>query len=375
MIYLDYNATTPVDETVLATMLPYFGQHYGNPSNTHHSLGLYAETAVQFARTQVATAIGASPEEIIFTSGATEGLNFALRGVAAAYKSKGNHIISVHTEHKAVLETLKDLERHGITHTLLPVDADGLINVQDLTDALTPNTIAVCVMWANNETGVLQDIPKIAEICREKKIIFITDATQAIGKVPVHVTSADILVASGHKFYAPKGVGFVYLRRRNPRVQISPFITGGGQERGLRGGTTNVPLIVGIGKAIEIASNLQHQEFERLLALSAELQTQLKAFFPNLRLNGHPLHRMPNTINLCFAGHKSADMLKKLRDVALSAGSACASKNEKPSHVLTAMGLSETDARASLRISLGRFTTLAEITQAAQRIIAATTQP
>ena len=368
-MYLDYNATTPVDEEVLEVMLPYFRQHFANAASAHHSYGLIAESAVKFARAQVAQSIGAIADEIVFTSGATEGLNFALRGVAKTYVAKGNHIVSVATEHKAVLETLADLEKDGITHTLLPVNQEGLIEIETLKLAIKAETICVCVMWANNETGVLQDMPQISEICREKGVIFLTDATQALGKVPVHIDYADILVASGHKVYAPKGIGFVYLRRRNPRVKLAPFMTGGGQENGLRGGTTNVPLIVGLGKALSIANQLQPQEAQRLEVLRDKLEYLLKENYPTLKINGATLRRLPNTSSICFAGQSAHKMIEGLRDVALSTGSACASKSQKPSHVLTAMGLSETDAKASLRISLGKWTTASEIEEAAQRIL------
>lgn len=370
-IYLDYNATTPVDERVLARMLPYFTEHFGNTSSKGHAFGWAAEEAVDQARAQVAALIGAEAREITFTAGATEALNLALRGVAAAYARKGNHIITVQAEHKAVLDTCKALERDGVRVTYLPVQPSGLLDLDALEAALTDATILVAVMWANNETGVLQPIPEIAERVRERGVLFLTDTTQAIGKVPVSAEYADLLVGSGHKLYGPKGVGFLYASKRQPRVRLVPQTTGGGQEDGLRGGTLNTPGIVGLGAAMERAQNEQPDESARLQTLRDRFEDRLQEALDDLTINGREAPRLPQTSNITFAGVKADQLMLALRDLAVSTGSACSTGSNTPSHVLTAMGLSPDAARATIRFSLGRFTTDGEMAYAAEQVVQA----
>lgn len=370
-IYLDYNATTPVDERVLARMLPYFNEHFGNASSKGHAFGWAAEEAVDQARAQVAALIGAEAREVTFTAGATEALNLALRGVAAAYARKGNHIVTVQTEHKAVLDTCKALERDGVQVTYLPVKTSGLLDLDALEAALTDETILVAVMWANNETGVLQPIPEIAERVRERGILFLTDTTQALGKVPVSAEYADLLVGSGHKLYGPKGVGFLYASKRQPRVRLVPQITGGGQEDGLRGGTLNTPGIVGLDAAIELAQTEQPDESARLQTLRDRFEHRLKEALGDITINGREAPRLPQTSNITFAGVKADQLILALRDLAVSTGSACSTGSNKPSHVLTAMGLSPDAARATIRFSLGRFTTAEEVDHAAEQVVQA----
>lgn len=376
-VYLDYNATTPVDPRVLERMLPYFTEQFGNASSKGHAYGWAAEEAVTQAREQVAALLGADPSEIVFTSGATEAVNAALKGVAEAYAAKGRHLVTVQTEHSAVLDTCRALERQGFTVTYLPVDSDGLVDLAALEAALTPETILVSVMWANNETGVLQPIPEIAEVVRSRGILFMTDATQAAGKVPINVAHVDLLACSGHKLYGPKGVGALYVRRRQPRVRLVPFMNGGGQERGLRGGTLNVPGIVGLGAAAALAQEALPREAERLRVLRDRLERGLLDAVPDAYINAHRTPRLPQTTSITFPGRRAADLMAAARDLALSTGSACASGSDRPSHVLQALGLPDDDARATLRLSLGRFTTDEEIDHAVARLAAAArvTQP
>ncbi len=368
-IYLDHNATTPVDERVLARMLPFFTEHYGNASSKGHPHGWAAEEAVEQARETVAACLGAEAREIIFTSGATEAVNAAIKGVAGAYARKGRHFVTVQTEHKAVLDTCRALERQGFAVTYLPVLSNGLLDLDELDDALTDETVLVAVMGANNETGVLQPIPEIAERARARGILFMTDATQAVGKVPVSVSSADLLVCSGHKVYGPKGVGVLYARRRNPRVRLLPLVDGGGQERGLRGGTLNVPGIVGMGAALEIAHAEREAEATRLEALRDRFEAALLDNLPDVQVNGQTAPRLPQTANVAFRGVEAAKLVLALRDLAVSTGSACTSGSGKPSHVLKAMGLPDEDALASIRFSLGRFTTADEIDYAIEHVL------
>jgi cysteine desulfurase len=366
-IYLDYNATTPVDPRVLEAMLPWFTVQFGNAASKGHAYGWAADEAVAQARAQVAALVGASPEEVIFTSGATEGLNMALKGIAEAYAAKGRHLVTVQTEHQAVLGPCRALERHGFRLTYLPVDAQGCVDPAAVAAALTEETILVAVMAANNETGVLQPLAEIAALVRPRGIPLLTDATQAVGKVPVSVEHVDLLVCSAHKLYGPKGVGALYLRRR-PRVRLVPLLDGGGQENGWRGGTLNVPGIVGFGAAAALAGAEQSAEAVRLEGLRNRLETALAAAL-EVRINSRQAPRLPQTSSLTFAGLRAAHLLASLRGLAVSTGSACASGH--PSHVLKAMGHSDADASASLRFSLGRFTTAADVEVTIEQVITA----
>lgn len=367
-VYLDYNATTPVDPRVVEAMVPYFTTHYGNASSKGHAFGWAAAEAVKIARESVAELMGAEPAEICFTGGSTESLNTAIKGVAQAYRNKGNHIVTVKTEHKGVLNACKTLQRSGIEVTYLDVDADGLVDVDALTSALKEETILVSVMWANNETGVIQPIDEIAQRVRSKGILFMTDATQAYGKIPVSIENIDLLTCTAHKFYGPKGIGAIYVRKRNPRVRLVPLIDGGSQEEGLRAGTTNVPGIVGFGAAARIAADEGVEESKELERLRNLLERKIQMAIPSVMVNGGGAPRLPHVSNLAFPGVTSAKLVTELRDLAMSTGSACSSGAGKPSHVLKAMGLSDEDARATLRISLGRFTTQEEIEFAADQI-------
>ena len=368
-VYLDYNATTPVDPAVFDAMAPYFTEHFGNPSSGH-AFGWIADEAVTVAREQLAALIGARPDALTFTSGATEAANLAIRGAANAYRGKKDHVVTVATEHRAVLDPMQDLENEGYCVTVLGVQPDGRLDLEDLRAALTDTTLLVAVMWANNETGVIQPIPEIAAMVRERGALFMTDATQAVGKIPVDVQHADLLVCSAHKVYGPKGVGALYRSRRRPRVHLEPEITGGGQEDGLRSGTLNVPGIVGFGKAAEVAGENMPEESDRLAALRDRLETALLDRIPDARVNGSTEHRLPNTTNLTFPGTRGK-LLSKLRGVAASVGSACRTKATRPSHVLTALGLSDDDAFSALRLSLGRFTTEDDIDRTAAEIVEA----
>lgn len=371
-IYLDYNSTTPVDPQVLEAMLPYFTKKFGNAASKIHSFGWQAEEAVEHARGQIAAFINAGKEEIIFTSGATEAINLALKGVFENYSSKGNHIITVKTEHKAVLDTCNYLEHKGAGITYLNVDSEGIIDPADLEKSITDKTILAAVMLANNETGVIQPVNKIAEICRKNKIFFFCDATQAAGKIRINAeeSNIDLLCLSAHKFYGPKGIGALFIRRKNPRVMPSPLIHGGGHERGFRSGTLNVPAIAGFGKACEIASLQLWEESARLSKLRTLLEQKLTDR-GNAYINGSIRNRIPNTTNISFKGTSSNLLIKALADIAVAAGSACSSANAEPSHVLKAMGLSDDMANASIRFSLGRFTKEEEINFAIGKITTA----
>jgi cysteine desulfurase len=368
-IYLDHNATTPVDERVLDRVMPYLKDRFGNASSAGHAYGWAAEEAVDQAREQVAGLIDADPKAITFTSGATEALNMAIKGVADAYRSKGRHIVTVETEHKAVLDTCEALEKKGAEVTTLPVDAHGRLDPADVEAALTDDTILVAVMWANNETGVLHPIPEIAEIVRDHGALFLTDATQALGKVPVSAEHADLLAGSGHKLYAPKGAGFLYASRRRPRVRLTPLIDGGGQEDGRRGGTHNVPAIAGLGAAAELAADERAADADRLSGLRDRLETALTERLDDVHVNGSEAPRLPQTTNVTFPGVSAEDLTLAMRDVACSTGSACASNSNRPSHVLKAHGLSDDDARATVRLSLGRPTTADEVERAVETIV------
>ncbi len=365
MIYLDHNATTPVDSRVLEAMLPYFTEKFGNAASTAHRFGWVASDAVALARERVAALLHAEPTEVTFTSGATESINLALKGVWEVYQTKGKHIITVATEHKAVLDVCAGLEQRGANITYLPVDHKGLIDLIQLEQAITPETILVCVMMANNETGVVQPIVEIGHLCKRHGVLFMSDITQALGKLPVDVQALGIDIAplSAHKMYGPKGVGAIYLRRRGPRVKLPALIEGGGHESGLRSGTLNVPGIVGLGMAAEIALQEQNQYYNHTLALRKLLEQELLAL-QGASLNGNTAHRLPNTANISFAGLKAGGLLKTLADtVAVSSGSACTSALMEPSYVLKAMGVSDALAYNSIRFSLGKETTEAEVLQ------------
>ncbi|NEO56960.1 MAG: IscS subfamily cysteine desulfurase [Okeania sp. SIO3B5] len=374
-IYLDCNATTPLDERVLKTMLPYFTEYFGNPASVTHQYGWEAEAAVKKAREILASAINATPEEIVFTSGATEANNLAIKGVAEAYFNKGKHIITIATEHNAVIDPCTYLQNLGFEVTYLPVNTDGIIDLTSLKTAIRPDTILVSVMAANNEIGVLQPLAKIGEICKENSVIFHTDAAQAIGKIPLDVQTMniDLLSLTAHKVYGPKGVGALYVRRRHPRVKLAPQIHGGGHERGMRSGTLYTPQIVGFGKAVEVAIAEMESEAKRLTTLRQQLWEKLQTV-ENIFLNGHPTQRLPGNLNISVEGVDGQALLLGLQPVvAVSSGSACTSAKIAPSHVLAALGRSEKLAYASVRFGIGRFNTVEEIDLVAEHAIATIT--
>ncbi|HEV3165333.1 MAG TPA: IscS subfamily cysteine desulfurase [Isosphaeraceae bacterium] len=362
-IYLDNHATTRTDPRVLEVMLPYFSTIYGNAASVSHRFGWDAGAAVDRAREQVATLIGADAKEIIFTSGATEADNLAIKGAVPHLKRKGNHLVTAATEHKAVLDPMKRLAREGFELTIVPPDADGIVSASAIEAALTDRTILVSVMAANNEVGTINPIGEIGRLCHERGIVFHTDATQAVGKVPLDVQadSIDLLSLSAHKMYGPKGIGALYVRRRDPQVRLTPLFDGGGHERGFRSGTLPVPLVVGLGEAAELAGRERAEEAERLLALRERLHAGIAARVEEIKLNGHPTRRLPGNLNLSFSYVDGEALMMAMRDIAVSSGSACTSANPEPSHVLLALGLDEDMARASLRFGLGRFTTAEEI--------------
>ncbi|MFK8185468.1 MAG: cysteine desulfurase family protein [Phormidesmis sp.] len=362
-IYLDSNATTPVDPQVLAAMLPFFTDYFGNPSSRSHSYGWEADAGIQIARETIAEAIHAEPIEIIFTSGATEANNLAIKGVAESYMRDGKHIITVQTEHSAVLGPCRYLETLGFSVTYLPVTPDGLVDVTVLEEALRPDTILVSVMAANNEIGVLQPLAEIGRLCQRHGILFHVDAAQALGKVPLDVQAMNISLMSmtAHKLYGPKGVGALYVRRKDPRVQLSPQLHGGKQERGWRSGTLCTPQIVGFGEAVRIAMVSMDSDRVRLMGLRDRLSAALLAL-PGVHLNGHPTQRLPNNLNISIEGIDITALLSAIRhQVALSSGSACSSATLQPSHVIQALGRSDAMAKATLRFGIGRCTTEAEI--------------
>ncbi|MCW3086219.1 MAG: cysteine desulfurase IscS [Bacteroidetes bacterium] len=371
-VYLDYNATTPVDPRVLETMLPYFTEKFGNAASRTHAFGWIADDTVKIARLQIANLINCLDQELVFTSGATEAINLALKGVWENYQTRGKHIITVQTEHKAVLDTCKALEKKGAEITYLPVNREGLIDLQDLKNALTPQTILVTVMFANNETGVIQPIREIADLTHANNSIFMCDATQAIGKVNIDVEEEhiDLMCMSAHKLYGPKGVGALYVRRKNPRVTLFPQIDGGGHERGLRSGTLNVTGIVGFGKACEIAQAEMWDDAVRISKLRTKLE-QFLCDLPGIYINGSTRHRLFNTTNIAFPGTRSESLISKIPNIAVAMGSACTSAIAEPSHVLKAMGLSDEDTYSSVRFSLGKYTTLEEIDYVIEKVSAA----
>lgn len=362
-VYLDNNATTPVDPEVLKIMLPYFSEQFGNAASRTHSFGWAAEEAVKQAREQVAELIHADPTEIVFTSGATEAINLAIKGAYEAYAAKGKHIITCLTEHKAVLDTCKHLERKGAEITYLSVDTDGFIRLEELEAAIRADTILISIMTANNETGVLQPIREIGAIAKQKNVLFFTDATQAVGKIPVDVIAdcTDMLCISAHKIYGPKGAGALYVRRRDPRVRLVAQIDGGGHERGVRSGTLNVPGIVGLGKSCAICHQQRDEEEQRISTLRNKLEQSLTQLKP-VSVNGSTTSRLPNVANLAFDGIPGNKLLTAInRTIAVSSGSACTSASPEPSYVLKAMGQSDELAKSAIRFGLGRFTTEEEI--------------
>lgn len=372
-IYFDNNATTPVDKKVLNIMLPFLKENYANASSTHH-FGFSINETVKHARDQVADLIGALDSEIVFTSGSTEAINIALKGVAESYSEKGKHIITVSTEHYAVLDTCKYLESRGHELTYLTVSKDGLIDLKELKNSIRTDTILVCVMYINNETGVLQPIKEIASLAHDTGALFMTDATQAAGKIKIDVDElgVDLLCISGHKMYAPKGVGALFIRQRINSVKLSTFIHGGGHEKGLRSGTLNVPGIVALGKACELAMQEMKQDAERISFLRNDLENELLKIKGTF-VNGNKENRIFNTSNICFPGNDANVMIGRMKNVAVSNGSACTSAVIEPSHVLMAMGLSEDDAFGSIRFSLGKFNTESEV-RSVVKIISELTQ-
>jgi cysteine desulfurase len=370
-IYMDNHATTPLDPRVLEAMMPYFTQKFGNAASRNHSFGWEAEQAVEIAREQIAKLIGASAKEIIFTSGATESNNLAIKGIAEMYAERGNHIITQVTEHKAVLDTCKRLEKAGCKVTYLPVKADGLIDLEQLKAAFTDKTILVSIMFASNEIGVIQPVEEIGKLCHERGVIFHTDAVQAVGKVPVDVQkmNIDVLSLSGHKIYGPKGIGALYVRRRNPRVLISEQINGGGHERGMRSGTLNVPGIVGLGKACELCGQEMEAETRRLTELRDYMKNKFESKLDYVHVNGNMEHHLPGNLNMSFVYVEGESLLMGINDIAVSSGSACTSATLEPSYVLKALGLGDDVAHSSIRFGLGRFNTKAEVDYVADKLI------
>jgi len=370
-IYMDNHATTPVDPRVFEAMRPYFTATFGNAASRNHSFGWEAEEAVEKARKQVASILGGTAKEIVFTSGATESNNLAIKGVFEMYAEKGNHIITAATEHKAVLDTCKRLEKEGARVTYLPVRQDGLIDPEELRAAITDKTILITIMYANNEIGVLQPVAEIGRIAKERGVLFHSDATQAAGKVPVDVVKEgiDIASVSAHKMYGPKGVGALYVRRRNPRVQLTAQIDGGGHERGMRSGTLNVPGIVGLGAACEIAQKEMPEESKRLSYLRDKLKDRLLAGLDEVYINGTTEHRLPNNLNISFAYVEGESLLMGINDVAVSSGSACTSATLEPSYVLKALGAGDDLAHSSIRFGLGRFNTEEEVDYVTDKVI------
>jgi cysteine desulfurase len=360
---MDNHATTPCDPRVFEAMAPYFTDVFGNAASRNHEFGWRAEEAVENGRKQIADLIGASSKEIVITSGATESDNLALKGVAEMYYERGDHIITVVTEHKAILDTCKKLEKRGFKVTYLPVGSDGLISPDDVKNAITDKTILVSVMMANNEIGVIQPIAEIGKVCRERGVLFHTDATQAIGKIPFNVNelNVDLASLSAHKIYGPKGVGGLYVRRKNPRVMLVPMLDGGGHERGMRSGTLNVTGIVGLGKASELAKTEMPDENTRVLGLREKLRKGIMDETPDVYVNGHSEHRLPGNLNVSFAYVEGESLLMGINDIAVSSGSACTSASLEPSYVLKALGVGEELAHSSIRFGLGRFNTEEEV--------------
>ena len=373
-IYLDNQATTPVDQRVLEAMLPFFTEVFGNPASKNHTYGNDAFKAVEESRDTLAKAIKARSQEIVFTSGATESINLAIKGVALANRSRGKHFITVATEHKAVLDCFEWLAANGFETTILPVDSEGLLDPVQVANAIRPDTLLASVMAANNEIGVLQPLEEIGKICRERGVYFMTDATQALGKIPLDIQrlNVDLLAASGHKVYGPKGVGFLYARRSNPRVVLEPIIHGGGHEKGLRSGTLATPNIVGLAKAVDISIKEMAKEQRRLGDLRDQLMHALLAAIPDAQVNGSLKHRLAGNLNVTFPGVQSEALMIALRaDIAVSSGSACTTAAVLPSHVLKALGLSDEQSHSTIRFGLGRFTKARDVATAASALVPA----
>jgi cysteine desulfurase len=370
-IYMDNHATTRMDPRVFEAMKPYFMDVFGNAASRNHSFGWEAEEAVEKSRKQIADLIGATAKEIVFTSGATESNNLALKGLAEMYSERGNHIITQATEHKAVLDPCKRLEKNGIRVTYLPVKPDGLIDLDQLRDAITDKTILISIMYANNEIGVVQPMQEIGKIAKENGVLFHTDAVQAVGKIPVNIAEdgIDLLSLTGHKLYGPKGVGALYVRRRNPRVQLTAQMDGGGHERGMRSGTLNVPGIVGLGAASEIANREMQEESKRMSFLRDELKDKLMTELDEVFINGSIEHRLPHNLNISFAYVEGESLLMGINDIAVSSGSACTSATLEPSYVLKALGAGDDLAHSSIRFGIGRFNTKEEIDYAGNRVV------
>jgi len=370
-IYMDYHATTPMDPRVFEAMKPYFMETFGNAASRNHSFGWEAEEAVEKSRKQIADLIGSTTKEIVFTSGATESNNLALKGIAEMYAEKGNHIITAATEHKAILDTCKRLEKHGIRVTYLPVQANGLIDLEMLKEAITDKTILISIMYANNEIGVIQPMAEIGKIAKAKGVLVHSDATQAVGKVPVNVLkdNIDLMSMSGHKIYGPKGVGALYVRRKSPRVQITAQMDGGGHERGMRSGTLNVPGIVGLGEACAICNADMPEESKRMAYLRDKLRGKLESELDEVYINGTMEHRLPNNLNISFAYVEGESLLMGINDIAVSSGSACTSATLEPSYVLKALGAGDDLAHSSIRFGLGRFNTEEEVNYVAAKVI------
>ena len=375
-IYFDNHATTQVDPRVVQAMLPYFTEKFGNAASRNHPFGWAGEEAVENARAQVASLIGATPKEIIFTSGATESDNLMIKGVAEMYREKGNHIITQAIEHKAVLDTCKRLEKDGFEVTYLPVGKDGRVHPEDVRKAITPKTILITIMYANNEIGIINPVQEIGKIAKEHGVFFASDGVQAVGKIPVDVQkdNIDLLAISAHKIYGPKGVGALYVRRRNPRVQLAAIIDGGGHERGMRSGTLNVPGIVGLGAACEIAQKEMAQESVRLAKLRDRLKAGLEAKLDEVFVNGSLEHRLPNNLNMSFAYVEGESLLMGINDIAVSSGSACTSATLEPSYVLKALGVGEDLAHTSIRFGLGRFNTEEEVDYVTDKMVTVVTK-
>jgi cysteine desulfurase len=374
-IYLDNHSTTPCDPRVVEVMLPYFTEKFGNSASRNHSFGWEGEEGVEHARKQIAHLIGADAKEIIFTSGATESDNVALQGIVAMYKEKGDHIITTATEHRAVIDTAKYLEKKGVTVTFLPVDKEGRVSAEDVRNAITDKTILISVMLANNEIGTINPIAEIGKVAKEKGIIFHCDATQGVGKIPVNVQEMgiDLMSFSAHKIYGPKGVGALYVRRKAPRVRLEPMLYGGGHERGMRSGTLPVPLIVGFGKAAELCEQEMATEAVRMAKMRDRLQAGIMSAMEEVYLNGHPTERLPGNLNISFAYVEGEALLMGVKEIALSSGSACTSATLEPSYVLRALGVGSDLAHSSIRFGLGRFNTDEEIEYTIERMLKAVT--
>ncbi len=370
-IYMDYQATTPLDPRVLDAMLPYFTEKFGNPASRQHRFGWEADDAVERARTAIAHALHAEPRELIFTSGATEGNNLAIKGIAEGRKQAGNHIITAQTEHKSVLDVCKKMERYGFDVTYLPVDESGLVDPSQLESAITPRTILVTIMTANNEIGTIQEIGEIGKICRQRNVIFHTDATQALGKIPLDVRAlqCDLLTFSGHKIYGPKGVGALFICDRQPKIQLSAQLEGGGHERNLRSGTLNVPGIVGLGKSVEIALAGLEQESARLQGFRDKLWNGFTSRLDEVYLNGHPTRRLPNNLNVSFCYVEDNVLMMNMKNIALSTGSACSSSSPSSSHVIRALHVGREREQSALRFGVGRYTTEEEVEYVIENVV------